>query len=546
MTGRYMKVAGLLLALGLFAAACGGGGEQAGGGGNGQPTQGGEFSAYDCEPEALVPINANESCSAEVLYALFSQLVDYDLDTAQPIMGDDAPRAHAESIESDDQQRWTIRLKEGWTFHDGTPVTAQSYVDTWNYAAYQPNAQDNAYFFQNIEGYDDLQCPDQTCSTPPPTKEMSGLRAIDETTIEVLLSAPFSQYPLTLGYTAFYPLPEAFFADPEQFNEAPIGNGPFMMDGVWNHNQSIRVVRYEDYAGQPANAEAVTFQIYDNVETAYTDLQAGNLDIMDRLPRSQIPVAEQEFGDRFEQFPGSGWTYLGFPLYDPRFQNPDLRKAFSMAINREALTETVRPDSVPSDGFISPVVAGYREGVCGEACEYNPEEARRLLEQAGGWEGELVLWYNSDGDHQTWMEGLANQLRQNLGIEQIRFETLIFAEYNTVLDNNGMTGPFRLAWLMDYPSPQNYLEQIFATGASSNRTTYSDPEFDRLVAQGNAAGSIEDGLEFYQQAAEILAEDLPVAPLFFDRFPTAWTERLSGVDVDPFERMNTADIIVNG
>ncbi|MGH8905218.1 MAG: peptide ABC transporter substrate-binding protein [Egibacteraceae bacterium] len=546
MKGRHNKLAVLLVGCALIAGACTGG--------SGGQARSGEFSAEICEPRALTPGNGNDVCSAEVLGAVFSPLIDFDTENAEDpvLMGDEAPRAHARSVTSDDQRTWTITLKEGWTFHDGTPVTAQSYVDAWNYSAYGPNAQNNASFFTNIAGYADLQCGTSAeaqadcVGSPPASQQMSGLRAIDAAALEVTLSAPFSQFPLTIGYTAFYPLPRAFFDDPDAFNEAPIGDGPFMVEGSWSHNQGIRVVRYPGYAGRPAVADAVNFQIYEDLETAFTDLQAGNLDIMDRTPRSQVATAPQRLGDRFREFPGSAWTYLGFPTYDPRFANPDLRRAISMAIDRGALTDTVRPDSVPADSFVSPVVAGYRPGACGQWCEFNPERARELLARAGGWDGELILWFNSDGDHATWMEGLANQLRANLGIQNIRFQTLLFPELLNLERDRGITGPFRSGWVMDYPSPQSYLQPVFGTGGSSNYTYYSNPEFDEALAQGNAAGTITDGLAFYQRAEDLLIRDMPGIPLFFDVYPAAWSERIDNVSVDPFERMNLADIVVVG
>jgi oligopeptide transport system substrate-binding protein len=217
-----------------------------------------------------------------------------------------------------------------------------------------------------------------------------------------------------------------------------------------------------------------------------------------------------------------------------------------MAIDREALTSTVRPDSVPADSFVSPVVAGYRESACGQRCQFDPERARQLLARAGGWNGELVLWFNSDGDHAVWMEGLANQLRQNLGIQNIRFETLLFAQLLNLERDKGITGPFRSAWVMDYPSPQNYLQPLFGTGGSSNYTYYSNPAFDEALSQGNAAGTITDGLRFYQRAEDMLVQDLPGVPLFFDVWTASWSERIENVHVDPFERMNLADIVVTG
>lgn len=563
----WRRSALLLLALALVAAACGGGDGETETGGGDDPSEsdtggggteeseaaagGGEFSVYIGEPEALFPQNTNETEGAEVLNALFSALVDYDPETAEPLFGDDSERAMAQSIESDDQQNWTITLKEGFTFHNGDPVTAQSFVDAWNFGAFQPNAMGNAYFFENVEGYDDLQCTDDNpddeddCPVPPTVEEMSGLSAPDDTTIEVTLKAPFSQYPLTLGYTAFYPLPEVAFEDPEAFNEQPIGNGPFMMDGAWEHDAGINVVRYEEYGGKPASAEAVEFRIYAEPAAGYNDALGGDLDVLEDVPSAQIEDAMSNFGDEgLIEGESSNFTYLGFPTYDPRFEDPDVRMAFSKAIDRQTIVETIRTDAVAADAFVSPVVAGYREGACGTACEYDPEEAASLLEGAGGWEGELVLWFNQGGDHEAWMEAVSNNLRENLGIQDISFQSLDFPEYLGLLDEQGITGPFRLGWVMDYPSPQNYLEPIHGTTGSSNNTGFSNEEFDSLVEEGNAAGSVEEGIESYNQAEDVLAEEVPIAPMFFGRVIGVHSERVENVIIDAFTRLNVADITV--
>jgi oligopeptide transport system substrate-binding protein len=221
----------VLAATALVLAGCGGGDDDP------AAASGGEFSVYICEPEHLIPQNTNETCGAEVLSALFTPLVDYDVSTNEVQIGDGV----AESITSPDQKVWTIKLKPGWTFHNGEPVDAASYARGWNAGAYGPNAYGNAYFFQNIEGYDALQVPDGAPSgSKPPATEMSGVRVVDPLTLEVTLDEPFSQFPVTLGYTAFYPLPKAYTGDPEAFEERPIGNGAFRTDGAWQHNQQIR------------------------------------------------------------------------------------------------------------------------------------------------------------------------------------------------------------------------------------------------------------------------------------------------------------------
>jgi ABC-type transport system substrate-binding protein len=541
----------LLAALALVAAACGGGGggaaEDEGGseaaGEEQAETTGKTFSTYLSEPENLMPpSNVTESEGSAVLNALFSPLVEYDLETSEPVWGDEAETATVADIQSDDQQTWTITLKEGWTFHDGTPLTAQSYVNSWNEGASHAEYTGN-YFFSNIEGYDEVQ---GTESEPAETTEMSGLEVVDDQTFSVTLSEPFSQFPLTIGYTAFLAVPDSCLEDVEACEQSPIGNGAFMMDGDWRHDEGINVVRFDDWgAGRTAVPDGIEFRIYTDINTGYTDLQAGNLDLLDTVPPEQIESAQQEFGDNFLSGNSSSYTYVGMPTYNEKFANKDLRHAISMAIDREAITETIKPEESPADAMVSPVVAGYREGACGEWCTYDPERAKQLFDQAGGYEGPMTLWFNSGAGHEEWMEAVANQLRENLGITEINFESLDFAQYLPLLQEQEVTGPFRLGWLMDYPSPQNYLENLLYTEASSNYTGWSNEEFDSLIDQGNAAGSIDEGLEFYNQAEDIALEEMPHIPMFFGDLAGVHSDRLSNIEFDAFEQFNYPDIEVS-
>jgi oligopeptide transport system substrate-binding protein len=519
--------------------------------GNEEAAQGGTYSVAISNPEnPLVPGNTTESEGAQVVQALWTGLVEYSADGEVEYTG------VAEEITSEDNVTWTITLKDGWTFHDGTPVTAQSFVDAWNYTAYSPNAQGASYFFANVEGYDDLQAPvDEETGEPsgdPLAQEMTGLSAPDEQTIEVTLAGPFAQYPVTLGYSAFYPLPESFFENPEEAaSAAPIGNGPFQADAPFEEGVGITLTKYEDYAGEnAANADTVEVRVYSEVETSYTDVQGGNLDVVKDIPPDAITTAPSEFGDRFIERESSTFTYIGFPTYDPRFEDKQVRQAISMAIDREAISEAIfNGTNTPADDAIAPVVDGYREGAC-QYCEYNPEEAASMLEEAGFDTSEPIeLWFNAGAGHDAWVEAVGNQLRENLGLEYELRGDLEFAEYLPLLDEQGMTGPFRLGWAMDYPSPQNYLEPLYSQAAippnGSNVTFYRNDEFDALVQQGNEASSNEEAIELYQQADDLLLEDMPIAPMFFGVEQIVHSENVSNVVITVFGHIDLAQVTVN-
>ena len=552
---KLSKRRGALVAAGIAAAmmlsACGsdeGGSNNGGGEGD---ASGGSFSIYIGEPEnPLIPGNTNETEGGQVVDSLWTGLVQYDPDTNEPTFN-----GVAESIESDDATTWTVTLKDGWTFHDGTPVNAESFVNAWNYIAYSPNAQGNSYFFGTIAGYDDLQAPtdaDGNATGDPAATEMSGLKVVDDLTFTVELSSPYAQWPTTVGYTAFFPMPQAFFDDPEAFGEQPIGNGPFKADEPFVPGQGITLTRFEEYGGDDkANADEVRYVVYAEVDTAYTDLQGGNVDIIDTLPPDAIASAQDEFGDRYIETVQGDITSLGFPTYDARFADPDVRRAFSMAIDREAITEAIFEGTrTPATSFLNPVIAGYRDDAC-DACVLNVEEANSLLDEAGFDRSQPVdLWFNGGAGHDAWVEAIGNQLRENLGIEYVLRGELDFSEYLPLRDAKGMTGPFRDGWIMDYPTAENFLGPLYTTAAlppsGSNNSFYSNPEFDALVAEGNAAASDEDAIAAYQAAEDLLVRDMPEAPLWYRLNQGAHSENVENVIIDAFGRIDAAAVRVVG
>jgi peptide/nickel transport system substrate-binding protein/oligopeptide transport system substrate-binding protein len=472
------------------------------GGPTGSPATitGGTYTIQNCEPSHLVPQNDYESCGAQVLEGLWTRLVTFDPTTGVPL------EAQAESISvSDDGLTWTIKIKPGWTFHNGEPVTAQSYVDAWNYAAYGPNGYILNFFFDKIQGYDALN-PNRG---EPTSKELSGLKVIDDTTFTVTLDAPFSQFESQLGFDAFDPLPKVFYDDPKAFDEQPIGDGPYMMDGKWKHDESIDLKKYENYAGTPGYADKIKLLIYQG-DAAWLDFQAGNLDIIG-VYSDHLGEARKSYSDTLQEEPGSLLLYLAFPMYEKSFQNPLVRQALSMAVDRQAVINAVFVAEQPADDFAPPTVAGYRHGIC-QYCVYDPEAAKAKLAEAGGWTGELTL--NFPGDDpvmEQGMEAVANQWKQNLGID-VKLNPVNPNSYYDFTLNHEAKGPWWDGWVQDYPSLQDYLEPLYGKNGGSNNTGYDNPQFDALLAQGNASTGKDGGMAFYQRADDLLLNDMPAMP----------------------------------
>jgi ABC-type oligopeptide transport system substrate-binding subunit len=496
--------------------------------------RGGAFSVSASEPEHLVPANATTTADGQVLSALFTGLVEYDPQTAEP------RHAMAESITTDDQRTWTIRIKPGWTFHDGEPVTARSFVDAWNFAAYAPNANGNAGYFNKVEGYAALQ------AERPATREMSGLTVVDDTTFTVRLADSFSQFPILLGFQAFYPLPRSAYGDLRAFEEAPVGNGPYEMDGRWRHDEVIRLKRFPGYKGPAPSADAVEFRIYSKPGGGYEDLLAGNLDIATDIPPDQLAAARAEFKSGFVERRSSAFYYLGFPLWDKAFARKELRQAISLAIDRNAITKAIYDGNrEPAHSVINPLVPGSRPDACG-LCTYDPARARRILASAGGFTGPLHLWFSTSAENQPALEAMANMLRTNLGLTDIRFDVLDFSQFLSLVKARKVTGPFFSSWLMDYPSPHTYIAPLYTAGARTNRTGYANPLVDQHIAEGDRAPSVAAAITAYQAAEDVILDDMPVIPLWFGKTRAVHGDRVTHVAIDPFSRIRVQDVQVVG
>jgi oligopeptide transport system substrate-binding protein len=500
---RFLVVA---IALGMIAVACssGGGTESTGSSGpaaTGQ--QGGEFTFPNSEPQHLTPQNDYEAVGSQVFIVLWTRLMSYDPDTNQPVP------AQAESVTSDDNMVWTIKIKPGWTFHNGEPVTAQSYVDAWNWTAYGPNGAILNFFFSKIEGYDDLN----PSKGKPTAKELSGLKVLDDTTFQVTLTSPFSQFPVELGFDAFDPLPKAFFDDPDAFDTAPIGDGPYKLD-EWKHDESITMSRYDDYAGTPGYADKINMPIYSSADAQWADFQAGNLD-WSFVGSSNISEAQQSYPDTLTESPSSTFLFLGLPLNQPAFSNKLVRQALSLAVNREAVMNAVLPAETPADAFSPPVIPGYRAGSC-EYCKYDVALAKQKLQEAGGWQGGTmtISLYSGDQTLEQAMEAIGNQWKQNLGID-FKLNVMNYNSYYSTYISHQMLGPWWDGWSMDYPSLEDYLRPIFGSEGSYNGVGYSNQQFDDLIKQGDQADSIEQSISIYQQAQDLIDEDMPAIPWGF-------------------------------
>ncbi|GAB3036804.1 ABC transporter substrate-binding protein [Parafrigoribacterium mesophilum] len=461
------------------------------------------------EPQnPLIPTNTNETGGGKILDAMFAGLVYYD--------EKGAPHNDvAESIKTSDNKTYTIKIKPGQKFTDGEPVTADSFVKAWKYGALASNKQLSSYFFEDIEGF-----------SYDADTDLTGLKVVDDNTFTVTLTSALADFPLRLGYSAFFPLPESAWKDLEAFGQNPIGNGPYMFASptAWQHNVKIDLKVNPGYdGGRKAHNGGLTITFYANQGAAYSDLLGNNLDVLDAIPDSAFGTYKKDLGDRAVNQPAAIFQSFTIPSRLPHFSGEEgtlRRQALSMAINRPEITKVIFQDTrTPASDFTSPVIDGWSNKLKGaDVLKFNEKKAKDLWAQAdkiSPWTGKFQIAYNADGGHQGWVDAVTNSIKNVLGIDASGAPYPTFKEARTLITNRTIQTAFRTGWQADYPGLFNFLGPLYGTNAGSNDGDYSNPDFDALLKKGSTETDLDAANKDFQQAQEILLKDLPAIPLWY-------------------------------
>ena len=534
---RAIAVASMVTVVGLMATACSTGPTNTG---SSAASTVSEITVNGCTPEnPLIPGNTSEVCGGNVIDAFAAKLVHYNADTAAPELD------IAQAIDTTDNQTFTVKLVPGYKFQDGTDVKAKNFVDAWNYAASGKNGYAGGYFMSVFEGFGDLQCgldadgASDCTGKPQKAEAMTGLTVVDDTTFTIKTTEKVSNLPVRLGYSAFAPMPDSFFADPKAYEAKPIGAGPFSF--VSQSDTEMVLTKFADYSGKNvAKVDKLTFKIYTDLAAAYADVVSNNLDILDQVPNDQLvgDAYKSDLPDRNAQLGTSNFRWITFSPVDPQLKgNKELRQALSMAIDRKSLVDQVMSGAgVPADSWVPSTLDGAVAGTCGTSCVFDAAAAKALYEKAGGYKGTLTYSTNVAENplNKAIGEAVVNQLKNNLGIDA-RFNSVVdFATFNKGIDAGEYKGIFRSGWQMDYPSIENYLTPIYAKGADSNWSKYDSAAFEALLVKAAAAPAGAESNALYQEAEKVLAADFPTAPLFVGAATVGWSDRMAPVKITAF------------
>lgn len=476
-----------------------------------------------------------ESNGSIVMSGLFSQLVDYDAD-GKIVM------VNAESVESKDSKTWTVKLKPGWTFHDGTKVTAQSYVKAWNWAANINNKQGNASWFADIKGFEVVH--PEAKGAAPTGDAMEGLKVVDDNTFTIELANAVPYFTYKLGYEVFSPLPESFYKDPAAAGEKPVGNGPYKFKS-WEHKKQIELTRFDDYKGDnKAKNGGVVLKNYSSLETAYEDLKSGNVDVLRSIAPKDLPVYRADLGDRAVDAPMSAIQTIAVAFYadqwkTPKPVDPKVIQGLSMAIDRDTITKTVLQGTrEPATGWVAKGVLGYTPNAAGDVTKFDPAKAKALITEGGGVpNNEISIQFNSDGGHKEWVEAVCNSITQATGVKCTGDAKPDFQADLAARKAQQVKSLYRSAWTLDYPVNANFISDLFRTGAGGNQGGFSNKALDDKIAAADSAPSLAESVKGYQDVEKDLVNLMPSIPLWYYKTNAGFSEKVSDVkyaqDGDP-------------
>lgn len=497
----------------------------------GGPADGGTLIYEIGNPSFIEPTQAFESEGVEIVQAMFDSLVQFDFITSE-LKPDVATSWEA----NEDASVWTFHLGDSM-FSNGRAVTAADFKYAWERICNPVNESGISYHLSAIKGYDEMQAGTAT--------ELSGVKAVDDKTLEVTLSYPFGEFEYVVGHPSLAPLPkEEVEKDPAAFAQQPIGNGPFMMEEPWVADQYVKVVKNPDYPGTQPHVDGIEFKIFKDIETAYLEFQAGNVDFT-QISSGNVQDALSTYGESdngYTSNPGAQTLigaetaiyYLLMNNEDELFKNPEVRKAVSLAINRQAICD-VAYEGVrkPAGNFIPPGVVGYVEDAWPYS-HYDVAAAKEHLAAAGYPDGQgfptIKLSFNSGAGHEDVMALVQADLKA-IGITA-EFDT---SDAPTYWDKaqNGEYQIGRSGWIADYPIIDNFVASNLISTSADNYARYKNTAVDDAIYAARQMTDVAARTKAYEDVVATIGEDCPVVPIDFYAHRRVGSERLHDFTYSP-------------
>ncbi len=478
------------------------------------------FILPGAEPTTLDPHLSGDSTSSEYVVEIFSGLLKYNRDLEL------VPDIAASYDVSDDGLVYTFKLRDDAVFQDGKPIRAEDFK--WSFE----RACDPATGSTTADTYlgDVVGCRDKLQNK---AEEVKGVEVIDELTLQLTIDEPKGFFPAKMTYPTAYALDRENVESggAEWFKEAN-GSGPFKLTEYSPEENTIVLDRNENFYGDPKpTLERVIYLIsapinpMSGYEEGLSSLGASAGVTYDAIPLSISDLSRatdpnNPLSKEFVSAPTLSVSYVGFNVEKPPFDDPKIRQAFNLALDKRRMVKLVFQDTVPvANGIVPPNMPGYENPDLSDY-EFDPERAQALVAESSYEDvtelPDITLNVPGEGSEAgPIVETMVESYKENLGVE-ISVEQTPWPEFLADLSKADMPYQmYSLGWVADYPDPQDFLEVLFYSTSSQNQGGYSNPEVDALLDQARGAQDPEERLTLYQQAEQMILEDAAWIPLYF-------------------------------
>lgn len=463
------------------------------------------------EPNTIDPNRASFSAETAVVRQVFEPLLRFDAKL------NPEPAAATGYDVSADGLTYTFHLRPDGRFSDGAPVTAADFVYSFKRILDPQLAAPYATFLVDagIAGADDYH------AGRTPSADGVGVSAPDDLSFEVRLKAPSGYFTNIAALWIVSPLrPDLVPQNGDAWTQSPetyVGNGPFKLS-EWVHQDHITLTPNPYYHGPPAKLQKLSYLMVSDQGADYAAYLDGERDVA-LVPDAESGSAldDPQHSSEVRSLNVLGTFWLEFNNTRPPFDNPLVRRAFSQAIDRQALIRDITNGvGTPATSIIPPGMPGY-QGELGSDIGFTPDAARTSLAQAGysdpGRFPRPKILIATNSANQRRAEFIQAQLKENLGVD-VDIDSLEQKAAIVAVQSKDYDFDFR-GWGADYPDPQDWFATNFSCAGGNNFTGYCNPEVDRLIAEADGSLDQAQRLNAYGNAQALILQDVPVAPLFF-------------------------------
>ena len=492
------------------------------------------LNLYSVDPYTLDPALSGDSTSHQYIMQIFSGLVKFDSNLQ--INGDIASNWDVDG----EGLVYTFYLRQDVLFHDGKQVTAKDFKTSWERACNPATGSQTApLYLGDILGARDVMNGNAT--------EIAGVKIVDAHTLEVTIEEPRNYFLYKLAYPTAFVVDEETTLEENWWLQTVNGTGPFKLR-EWKYGSRLELEKFDEYYGKTAELERIVYHLWagDPMDLYET----GQIDVAD-IGEAYFDKVTDEKNTLSSELIISGvpsLTFIGFNFRSVPFDDPDIRKAFLLAIDMDRVIELVyRDTAIVADGVIPPGIPGYDEAV--EGFDFDPDAAKKLIAissygsveslppitlTAGGYGG-LV---SND------LQAIVYQWQENLGVNVVIRQIEPNEYFYNLADEKDEL--FYFGWVADYPHPQNFLEVLFSSGSPTNIGQYSNNEFDDLVTEAASESDWIASMQLYQQAEKILLDDSVLIPVCFSVDMTLVKPYVHGYIPNPLGAVALNEVSIEG